>query len=166
MVHRDIWPANVFLTTPDTNRYPTVVLADFGSSISRDDIVAGRNVSSGQQRYFAPPEQSISRYKSDIYQVALVVVAMCRQTLRPKDLDSTFGSWPAGSTYSARLNQLLASCLKTDPSRRMAAVDLNHHLSSEEWRTRQGNNRRLHLQTGVEDRRLGTLGWISGWVNC
>jgi serine/threonine protein kinase len=85
IVHRDIWPANIFLGTLNRTHFSEVVLGDFGSYATRDDALFSRILGLRQQPDFAPPlaKRFTLNPKIDIYQFGLVIVAMCQLRLLP-----------------------------------------------------------------------------------
>ncbi|KAF2845063.1 hypothetical protein T440DRAFT_545711 [Plenodomus tracheiphilus IPT5] len=67
ILHRDIWPSNIFLGVPDhLDDFTRVVLGDLGSSISRGDWRARAQVTLRQQRDFRAPEGTMVDFKSDV----------------------------------------------------------------------------------------------------
>lgn len=136
--YRDLWPANVFLVSNDVDGYPRAKLADFGSNITRDDCRDRAFPVLRRQPHFAPLNQVVlsgrgyihqqiaegTDQRNDVYQFGLIVVAVCRQTLCPKDYKDWLASSPADSSYSTRLNQTVTECLRPVISHRPTAAIL------------------------------------------
>jgi serine/threonine protein kinase len=134
--HRDLHPGNIFITgNRDTGLH--VVLGDFGSAVSRD-WVDGYRVNM-QAVAFGIPETHMNPF-SDIYQIGLDIVAMCRLTYRPLPIVRPVrGGGPrqlAGTRYSDTLNRLVGRCLQTSPNGRPSIKSLRAEL----WRL-HGNRR-------------------------
>jgi serine/threonine protein kinase len=134
--HRDLHPGNIFVTG-NRNTGLHVVLGDFGSAVSRD-WVDGCRVNM-QAVEFGIPETHMNPY-SDIYQIGLDIVAMCRLTCRPLLIvRPARGRAPrelAGTPYSDALNRLVGRCLQTNPNGRPNIKSLRAEL----WRV-HGNRR-------------------------
>ncbi|KAF1846049.1 kinase-like protein [Cucurbitaria berberidis CBS 394.84] len=160
VIHRDLWPANVFLGKLDPDVYPRVVLGDFGSSITRDETRNRHQIELRNQDNFAPlpHDQFHVDGRNDVFQIGLIIVAMCKLTQHPKEHDSTFTKSPAGSTYSLRLNELLSMCLTVNMLNRINTMSLKRLLDRERRRVTQDNNRRLYLKLGYVDVR-GLFDW-------
>ncbi|EFQ95363.1 hypothetical protein PTT_06671 [Pyrenophora teres f. teres 0-1] len=111
IIHGDLYPRNIFLGPPASHHpsWPHVVIGDFGSSISRSGLCPEFELR--QQQDFSPPEQLTTR--SDIYQLGLIIVALCRLTRNPKIYWAHFqeGQKPAGEGYTTGLNNVLRKCL-------------------------------------------------------
>lgn len=134
MCHLDIKPANILLTKQqlpgrEHMRHPRVVLADFGCSITKDDIQSGRESKIVQEHgtpgWFPPengnPEASRYGKPTDIWQCGGVIQAMCLLLFQP-DMDRL--KLPCGKNYSAALNCLVAACLSPEFQKRPTAVGL------------------------------------------
>ncbi|KAF1834599.1 kinase-like protein [Decorospora gaudefroyi] len=130
IVHRDVYPRNIFLGLPSSPHlsWPQVVLGDFGSSLSRADAQSRQGIELRQQRDFSSPDQLFTR-RADVYQLGLVIVALCRLTVRPKLYCSQFGNSPAGSGYTPSLNNVLSRCLVDNPWARVNSLGLKDMLS-------------------------------------
>jgi serine/threonine protein kinase len=122
IIHRDICPRNIFLGLPTSSHpsWPHVVLGDFGSSISRAE--QWQSIELRQQPHFSPPHSEMSNRKSDVYQLGLVIVALCRLTIMQGN--------PAGVTYTPQLNKVLTSCLIDSPINRVSAIGLAQMLDT------------------------------------
>lgn len=130
----DIKPANVLLSLQQFPgrghmRHPRVVLADFGCSITRDDIQSGRESKTVQEHGtpgWFPPENGhpeVGRYgkPTDIWQCGGVIQAMCLLLFQP---DMNRLSLPCAKRYGAELNCLVAACLSERFEKRPTAVSL------------------------------------------
>ncbi|KAJ4301102.1 hypothetical protein N0V90_003192 [Kalmusia sp. IMI 367209] len=135
IIHRDIHPGNVFLGPLSATQYPLVVLGDFGCSIDRPRYVrdwvststrAAR--ASRWHRHYRTPETPYPRTKSDVYQVGLVIVSLCKLTCNPRAFDETY---PAGRREELRLSGLLRRCLERDYDRRIDPRVLRDELRRE-----------------------------------
>ncbi|CAI6341950.1 unnamed protein product [Periconia digitata] len=130
MLHGDIHPGNIFLrTNSEDDEQADVVLADFGSSRQfgswREEPPVGRDAA--QQRFFGVPDPTWNR-RADMFQVALIVVSLCRLTREP--LKATTGATVLGGRYSSKLNRLIAECLRS-PSSRPRVSNVRTTLSRE-----------------------------------
>jgi len=152
VVHQDIWPANVFLTEGSTS-YPRVVLGDFGSSITRDDLRSSNIYPLRQQPDFAPLSQTwaIVDSRNDVCQVGLVMVALCRTTFHPRVYRDEFETTPAGPSYSSLLNEVISPCLEPELEERPTARELLEQLTRAARRLRVSENRTIHVQEGYVD---------------
>jgi len=131
ILHRDIYPRNIFLGLPVSHEpsWPKVVLGDFGSSISSTDD--WRTIELRQQQDFSPPPfEPPNNKRTDVYQVGLVIVALCRLTTMPKLCSLSFQSSPAGGTYTPMLNDVLRRCLENSPVNRVSAMELHQVLNT------------------------------------
>jgi serine/threonine protein kinase len=127
IIHRDIHPANVFLSGGSRRQYPKMTLGDFGCSISNQQAqTQGHRQVSRQHLDFRTPEENTSRRKSDVYQVALVIICLCRLTFDPRE--HARKEFPAGSTESFTLNQILRKCLERRYDERLGATELHQTL--------------------------------------
>ncbi|RMZ67174.1 NEK kinase [Pyrenophora seminiperda CCB06] len=124
IVHVDLYPRNIFLGLPTSHHpsWPRVVIGDFGSSVSRTQSTP--NFELRQQPDFRPPEQCFPR--SDVYQLGLVIVALCRLTTQPKHSLGFFPTFqkPAGEMYSEGLNNVLRKCLEVNYAARIHTLGL------------------------------------------
>ena len=131
ILHRDIYPRIIFLGLPASHEpsWPKVVLGDFGSSISRTDN--WQTIELRQQRDFSPPPfEPPNNKRSDVFQVGLVIVALCRLTTMPSLYLQSFQSSPAGGTYTPMLNDILKKCLQFSPVNRVSAMELHQVLNT------------------------------------
>jgi len=131
IMHRDIYPRNIFLGLPASHEpsWPKVVLGDFGSSISSVD--SWQAIELRQQQDFSPqPFELPNNKRSDVYQVGLVIVALCRLTIQPKHQSHWFQGSPAGGTYTPMLNDILTRCLENSPVNRVSAMELYQVLNT------------------------------------
>ncbi|KAF2448351.1 kinase-like protein [Karstenula rhodostoma CBS 690.94] len=141
--HRDLHPGNIFITgRRDTGLH--VVLGDFGSAVSR---AWGDGARVHMQAVdFGIPESCMND-TSDIYQIGLVIIAMCRLTYRPLALvRPTRGARErllAGPQYSDALNRLVERCLRTNPGDRVGVLDLRAELRREYYRASCHDRREL-----------------------
>lgn len=73
--------------------------------------------------------------RSDIYQIGLVVVALCRLTTKPlvyvRPVDKWVPEKLAGEDYSGTLNRLVKTCLCVQPGQRISAKELLKTLDKE-----------------------------------
>ncbi|KAF1967279.1 hypothetical protein BU23DRAFT_293090 [Bimuria novae-zelandiae CBS 107.79] len=116
ILHRDVKPANIFLTTRDQeNQYPTTVLGDFGCSVMVRDRVS--SVMTAWTKPFAAPEEPRYTEMSDVYSLALSVHCMAIVRDMPDERREVRKANPAPG-YSCVLNDLLARCLSTRPGDR------------------------------------------------
>lgn len=130
-MHRHTYPRNVFLGLPVTHEpsWPKVVLGDSGSSISSVD--QWQTIQVRQQQGLGPPPFELpNNNRSDVYQVGLVIVALCRLPTMPKLYSLSFQSSPAGGIYTPGLNDILKRCLETLPVNRVSAVELHQVLNT------------------------------------
>lgn len=124
--HRDIHPGNVFITGGERiGDHIHVLLGDFGSSITedRDDNMEIHM----QMQAFRVPERRMN-HGSDVFQLGLVMIAVCRLTRNPHNILHFHRRGAlrglAGSKYSSRLNRLIKECCRTDPARRIEIREL------------------------------------------
>jgi len=131
IIHRDIYPRNIFLGLPASHEpsWPKVVLGDFGSSISSVDHWHAIELRQ-QQDFSPPPFEPPNNKRSDVYQVGLVIVALCRLTTMPSLYLQSFQSNPAGVTYTPILNDILKRCLEILPANWVSAVELHQVLNT------------------------------------
>jgi serine/threonine protein kinase len=120
--HRAIHPGNVFIAGGGTgHRDPLrITLGSLGSSISRreyeDGLRRGKNAlrqSHGvlQVPEFKTPDEEANG-STDVYQVALVVLAFCRLSMHPMEYINNMSY--AGDDYSGVLNGYLFMCCSLD----------------------------------------------------
>lgn len=136
--HLDLKPANILLTNQqlsgkEHNRLPRVILADFGCSVTCDDITNKRETrivqEFGTPGWYPPeeprfvPQDMMGRYgkPTDVWQMGGVIQAVCLLLFQP---DMARMERPLGRKYGAELNCLVASCLNADYIRRPTALDL------------------------------------------
>lgn len=120
VIHRDVLPGNVFLTSIGSDGlYPRIVLGDFGCGVSRSDLLTGQVVPSDlpdpELSFWAPEALEQDTY-SDVYQMGLVIWCLCYGVVTPhhvyesrpvQDLEIEKGLW----TYSEQLRRVLNHCL-------------------------------------------------------
>lgn len=128
ILHGDMHPGNIFLrTSKKRSGELDIILADFGSSQHfrswSDEPLAGRN--GAQHPHYGVPDRTWNR-RSDLYQVGLVVVSLCRLTMSP--LRVPHGRNALGSRYSGQLNALVGECLRTLPEQRARASQVREFL--------------------------------------
>lgn len=146
ILHRDIHPGNIFLSPTAAGQYPVVTLADFGCGIDNAKYAEDRAHGVGvlQSRFhqsYVSPEAPYSRSKSDIYQVGLVIVSLCKLTSEPRI--GLSDSHPSGRHEETALNRLLEQCLKRNYSDRIGATTLRNELRSNVGHMKGGENRLL-----------------------
>ncbi|PVI04984.1 kinase-like protein [Periconia macrospinosa] len=131
LLHGDIHPGNVFLrTAPEASDSLDVLLGDFGSSHHfctwQNEPRLGRDAA--QHPYYLVRDSTWNR-RSDVYQIGLVMVALCRLTTKPLDEVKRGGS-ACGSRYSSKLNELVGDCLRSNPQNRIRVAELRETLHS------------------------------------
>ena len=123
VVHRDMKPDNIFLSSRSDLSFPRVVLGDFGCAI-RDDHDGFEGMEyHNNDLYWDPPETPCFGYYTDIWGLGAVIQAVCRLDGPP---GSRYGPLAegrrfqgAGHHYSPQLNRALDIVMSTDPDRRM-----------------------------------------------
>lgn len=126
--HLDIKPENIYLQDIG-ERYPRVVLGDFGGAVSNSDIRTGR-----ENLRFAPawtpgweaPEMVAKKEygtKTDAWQLGCVAQTMCLLRTSP-DLGILQSDRPCGWNYSQDLNLAVARLTETRVHRRMNAEEM------------------------------------------
>ncbi|KAF2492242.1 kinase-like protein [Lophium mytilinum] len=125
IVHRDIKPGNVFLSTRGDGLYPRVVLGDFGCSVSERHIKEGiaSPLVSRQAPAFAPPEAPSYSTRSDVFQVGLVLHCMARLIAVP-DYHLVASHQAIGTSYPESLQGVVAEMLRRDRKFRPSSQDL------------------------------------------
>lgn len=124
VVHRDMKPNNIFLSSRSTTpSFPRVVLGDFGCAI-RDDHHGFEGMEyHNSEHYWDPPETPAFGYYTDIWGLGAVIQAVCRLDGPPGSRYGPLGEGRrfhgAGRYYSPQLNQALDIIMTTEPSRRM-----------------------------------------------
>jgi len=87
-----------------------------------------------QAPHFGVPER-IMHSRSDLYQIGLVIVALCRLTYQPLTIvRPAQGGRPrelVGEQYSRTLNRLVERCLRTRPEDRISVRELREALRRE-----------------------------------
>jgi serine/threonine protein kinase len=129
IVHCDIKPGNIFLTMRNTSsQYPTVVLGDFGCSVSDSSRHKFRHEMDAWTSVFGPPEAPQYSGSSDIYSLALSVHCVARLRDYPSSDKEKRRREPVGpqreSGYSNTIAQLLKRMLARDPEERPDAMYL------------------------------------------
>jgi len=124
IIHRDIAPRNVFLKSSSQQRYPRVILGDFGCG----DFV---ELIKGERPRFdprwAPPEAPHFGVVSDVWSMGAVIQAMVRLDGPAERYGAvTHGKHHrgAGNGYSQQLNKALAYAMADDPRRRLGIREL------------------------------------------
>lgn len=135
--HLDIKPQNIFLSSHGAQgALPRVVLADFGCSISQDDVDSGREDHRIQwcgTPHWYPPEgrpegQRLLRgrrqtgygTKTDIYMLGASIFVACRSIpVPPTDLHRI--QYPCGQWYSHDLNLMVKEMVQTEYAKRPSA---------------------------------------------
>lgn len=138
--HLDIKPPNILLVHERNDRHPRIVIADFGCSVTKSDIVAGRESNivqeNGTPGWFPPEENrkgeegAIGRYgkPTDIWQMGGVIQALCLLLVQPQMHRIKM---PCGDKRGKELNCFVAMCLSPDYKRRPTAVDVCAELRKE-----------------------------------
>ncbi|KAF2016669.1 kinase-like protein [Aaosphaeria arxii CBS 175.79] len=148
IVHLNIKPGNVFLSSksadgaPITSAYPRIVLGDFEMSITesqharnmREDPKEGHE-NHNTDNDFLPPEAPMFSFRSDVYQLGLLIYCLCNvvddpgfprwgnSTKRTKLLKK-IAFKPISKTYSVNLFELVWECLQLDPEARPQSWEL------------------------------------------
>ncbi|KAF2179768.1 kinase-like protein [Zopfia rhizophila CBS 207.26] len=126
--HRDIKPGNVFLASESDPRqkYPRVMLGDFGCSVLIDDIDArvACELTSRQARSFSPPESPEYSRRGDVYMVGLVIHCLCRLLEVPERDKWHLREKPVGSYYSNHLTKVVKTCVRKHPNDRPSTAEL------------------------------------------
>ncbi|KAL2044161.1 hypothetical protein N7G274_002866 [Stereocaulon virgatum] len=118
VIHRDVKPANVFLSKhpSQNNPYPSVVLGDFGLA-TFEPITT----STGDRRYAAPEGENEA--KSDVYALGATIYELAHGqrlgTSKPQCIHKN---------YSGRLNKIMMDCLLTCPKKRVSSRGLAVYL--------------------------------------
>ncbi|KAH3976369.1 hypothetical protein HBH98_130590 [Parastagonospora nodorum] len=151
IIHRDIKPGNLFLTTKDKSQpdryWPVVVLGDFGLSTSLKDIALGRacgKENSGGTPGFEVPEAPQFCCRSDVYQMSLTVHCLARMRQEPNMGRPFDGDHPLPRCYrDDGLRDLLKRCLRSDPANRPLPSDLPMLVwkKREAWRKSNSHSR-------------------------
>ena len=133
VVHGDVKPGNVFLTSPyrPHHSYPRLKLGDYGMAVT--DTVSDAHGA----RSWMGPEMECSA-KADVWALGAIIHALCHgfgavskvhrgwkrdpDARRPEDLPSR---------YSDTLNHRMMSCLRTDPRDRPDSETLVRRLHRE-----------------------------------
>ena len=133
IVHCDIKPGNIFLTMRDaTSQYPTVVLGDFGCSVSDSRRHKMQHKMDAFTSCFAPPEAPQYSDASDIYSLALTVHCMAVQRPAPVSDKEKLRHEPCGSLgYSGTLARLLKRALAKSVKDRPDALYLPYLVARE-----------------------------------
>lgn len=142
--HRDIKPDNVFLTwnvQRDGGVYPTVVLGDFGCSISDYELSAGPTNKAGTPCFASPEFHTQS--SSDVYSLGLVL--HCLATMRNEPIRSLtkLETEPLQKRHgSTGLDRELRHCLSRDPDYRTHPGELPCLVfqSYKSWRKHRGED--------------------------
>ncbi|MCJ1300552.1 hypothetical protein MMC08_003349 [Hypocenomyce scalaris] len=124
VVHRDLKPNNVFLSSRSNGPFPRVVLGDFGCAIRDDDNSFEGLEYHNIDLYWDPPETPAFGYYTDIWGLGAVIQAVCRLDGPPGSRYGPLGGGRrllgAGTYYSPPLNQALGIIMNTDPDHRLA----------------------------------------------
>ena len=135
VIHRDIKPDNIFLTTKFGSRrdpLPDIVLGDFGFASDKPYTEATPVLK------YCPPELPISSAKGDVWSLGAVIheLAHGRPPIRdvPKGSGMSKDDWlmlPEArkplympSRYSDESNDVMWSCLEMKPGDRISSFDL------------------------------------------
>lgn len=134
--HLDIKPTNVFLTTQvQKDRFPRVVLGDFGCTVSYEHIKSGkadREVQTHGTPGWLPPELTLTTHDgirgkygipTDIWQMGAVAQVMSRRTTNPVQWLADDGH-PCGRQYSRELNWTVGFLMQHDYNKRPTAMQL------------------------------------------
>jgi serine/threonine protein kinase len=144
VIHCDIKPGNIFLTMRDSKgQYPTVVLGDFGCSVSDPKRHKMHPMMDAWTSSFAPPEAPQYSDASDIYSTALSVHCMALLGSGPVSDGEKLRREPlgadGGSRYSGTLARLLKRTLAKSVNDRPDAPYLPYLV----WREKQQSKKEL-----------------------
>jgi serine/threonine protein kinase len=126
IVHRDIKPGNVFMTWDRGNSldqgtiYPRILLGDFGTAVSRDDLLThGPDFIGGADSRFEAPGPRFGKH-ADVYGVGLVLQCLATMSQTPIPSKTQRMQYPLGPTFQAsdELVDRVEHCLDLDFSRR------------------------------------------------
>ncbi|KAF2120285.1 kinase-like domain-containing protein [Lophiotrema nucula] len=122
--HRDFKPQNVLLTSRGRGRWPRAVLADFGCSVTQDQVRRGQGslIASRFTGFFAPPEAPYWGLRSDVYGLGLTMHCLGRCIATPHRGPGRGD--PTGQRYSSSLSRSVDECLVRDPADRVSAKNL------------------------------------------
>lgn len=139
--HLDIKLENIFVDFKrgrgmEDDEYPTLVLGDFGCSITSDDIAQNRFSRVGQpfgtKGWFPPEyyaEEGTTTYakrygkSTDVWQLGAVISCMARLITKP-DYGKLGIAKPCGAAYSDELNRMVGFMLREDLNLRPTVVDI------------------------------------------
>jgi len=150
--HRDMKPANVFLSSDGTAK-----LGDLNVSklIKGDDLMQTKI---GTPYYMAPEVWAGKKYDEacDVWSLGTVVYELAAleppfqgQSLMQLRRAVTAGRYaPLPSSYSSQLSRILAQMMVVDPSRRIKALDILDH---EEVKKRRANRELGHPAAAPEE---------------
>jgi NIMA (never in mitosis gene a)-related kinase len=137
VLHRDILPANVFLSSREdqtSSVYPNAVLGDFGAATTSSRLGTG----GGEEQFMVKarvPEGNQYTTASDVFQLGLLVWCLCYRVqeapqgyqgmLPITDEEIRNGFWP----YSTELRDTIHACLMWKPANRITAEQLVKMIS-------------------------------------
>jgi len=142
VIHRDVKPANVFLTwLPGHGTYPNVLLGDFGlAAVTSDRSFEYRNYNGTFE--WQPPEAPVASSKGDVWALGSIIHACCLHRPPVANMPSKFcygySHWcqqpeskqplSIRQRYSERLEYWMTQCLKKNPDERITSFELTTQM--------------------------------------
>lgn len=147
IVHRDVKPPNIFLRPNGDNRYPDLVLADFGCATTK--MRSGDNYQIGTLMY-QPPELPIHSPQGDVWSLGACLHVMATGSPPIKAFPKGWQGKPSGwyeepsarvvanlekFGYSQQLDDAMYAVMRSDPSKRLTGKELVKRVRRgyEEW---------------------------------
>ncbi|KAL9002587.1 MAG: hypothetical protein Q9188_004498 [Gyalolechia gomerana] len=147
IVHRDVKPPNVFLRPNGDNRYPDLVLADFGCATTK--MRSGDTYQIGTLMY-QPPELPIHSPQGDVWSLGACIHVMATGSPPIKAFPKGWQGKPSGwyeepsarvvanlekFGYSRQLDDAMYAVMRSDPSKRLTGKELVKRVRRgyEEW---------------------------------